>query len=100
MPLMWTFYDYPETGLPNTNNALERLSSNLKAKIRVHNGFNNEHRKKLLDEYINRYYNSSISRLLSIRDILESFHPTKCPPCLFFGVNVGHDTDLASLNIE
>ena len=22
MPLLWTFYDYPETGLPNTNNAL------------------------------------------------------------------------------
>ena len=23
IPLLWTFYDYPETGLPNTNNALE-----------------------------------------------------------------------------
>ena len=21
MPLLWTFYDYPKTGLPNTNNA-------------------------------------------------------------------------------
>ena len=29
MPLLWTFYDHPETGLPNTNNALEGLFSDL-----------------------------------------------------------------------
>ena len=23
MPLLWTFYDHPELGLPNTNNGLE-----------------------------------------------------------------------------
>lgn len=56
MPLLWTFYDHPETGLPNTNNALEGLFSDLKSKVRVHCGISKEHRKKLLYEYIKRRY--------------------------------------------
>lgn len=56
MPLLWTFYDYPQTGLPNTNNGLEGLFSDLKTKVRVHRGISKEHRKKLLDEYIKRHY--------------------------------------------
>ena len=56
MPLLWTFYDHPETGLPNTNNALEGMFSDLKSKIRVHSGISKEHRKKLIDEYIKRLY--------------------------------------------
>ena len=56
IPLLWTFYDHPETGLPNTNNALEGLFSDLKTKVRVHSGISREHRKKLLDEYIKRNY--------------------------------------------
>ena len=38
MPLLWTFYDYPETGLPNTNNAIEGLFSDIKSKLRAHRG--------------------------------------------------------------
>lgn len=56
MPLLWTFCDYPETGLPNTNNGLEGLFSDLKSKIRVHSGISRGHRMKLLDEYIMRHY--------------------------------------------
>ena len=56
MPLLWTFYDHPETGLPNTNNALEGLFSDLKTKVRVHSGISKENRKKLLDELIKRHY--------------------------------------------
>lgn len=56
MPLLWTFYDHPETGLPNTNNGLEGLFSDLKTKVRVHSGISKENRKKLLDEYIKRHY--------------------------------------------
>ena len=56
MPLLWTFYDYPETGLPNTNNGLEGLFSDLKSKVRVHSGLSKDHRKKLLDKYIMRHY--------------------------------------------
>ena len=56
MPLLWTFYDRPETGLPNTNNALEGLFSDLKTKVRVHSGIGKENRRKLLDEYMKRMY--------------------------------------------
>lgn len=56
MPLPWTFYDHPETGLPNTNNALEGLFSDLKTKVRVHSGLSRDNRRKLLDEYILRHY--------------------------------------------
>ena len=50
MPLLGTFYDRPETGLPNTNNALVELFSDQKSKIRIHSGICREQRKKLLDE--------------------------------------------------
>ena len=56
MPLLWTFYDLPDTGLPNTNNALEGVFSDIKSKLRVHRGINKDNRKKLLDEYIMRHY--------------------------------------------
>lgn len=56
MSLLWTFYDHPETGLPNTNNALEGVFSDLKNKVRAHRGISKENRKKLLDEYIKRHY--------------------------------------------
>ena len=56
MPLLWTFYNHPETGLPNTNNGIEGLFSDLKGKLRVHRGISKDNRKKLLDEYILRHY--------------------------------------------
>lgn len=56
MPLLWTFYDHPETGLPNINNGIEGLFSDLKGKLRVHRGISKDNRKKLLDEYILRHY--------------------------------------------
>lgn len=46
MPLLWTFYDRPETGLPNTNNGLEGLFSDLKSKIRVHSGIGREQKEE------------------------------------------------------
>ena len=56
MSLLWTVYAHPETGLPNTNNALEGVFSDLKSKVRAHRGISKENRKKLLDEYIMRHY--------------------------------------------
>lgn len=56
MPLLWTFYDRPELGIPNTNNGLEGVFSDIKTKLRVHNGISREHRKKLIDEYLSRHY--------------------------------------------
>lgn len=56
MPLLWTFYDHPETGLPNTNNGIEGMFSDIKTKVRVHSGISRNNRRKLLDEYIKRHY--------------------------------------------
>lgn len=56
MSLLWTFYDHPETGLPNTNNGIEGMFSDIKTKVRVHSGISRDNRKKLLDEYIKRHY--------------------------------------------
>ena len=48
MPLLWTFYDNPNIGLPNTNNGLEGIFSDIKTKLRVHSGISKDHRKKLI----------------------------------------------------
>ena len=56
MPLLWTSYDHQELGIPNTNNGLEGVFSDIKTKLRVHSGISREHRKKLIDEYLSRHY--------------------------------------------
>ena len=56
MPLLWTYYDHPETGLPNTNNGIEGLFSDTKSKLRAHRGIGKNNRMKLIDEYILRHY--------------------------------------------
>ena len=56
MTLLWTFYDYPNIGLPNTNNGLEGIFSDIKTKLRVHSGLSKENRMKLIDEYLSIHY--------------------------------------------
>lgn len=56
MPLLWTFHDHPNIGLPNTNNGLEGIFADIKTKLRVHCGLTREHQKKLIDEYLSRHY--------------------------------------------
>lgn len=51
MPYLWTWYDYPDIGIPNTNNALEGKFTDLKTKLRNHNGLSGAHRKIFIDEY-------------------------------------------------
>jgi hypothetical protein len=51
MPYLWTFYDTIEIGIPNTNNGLEGQFTDLKTKLRNHNGLSKEHRKTFIDEY-------------------------------------------------
>lgn len=53
---LWTCYDYSDRIIPNTNNGLEGIFSDIKSKVRVHSGITKEHRKKLIDEYISRHY--------------------------------------------
>jgi len=51
MPYLWTWYDHIDVGMPNTNNALEGMFTDLKTKLRNHAGLSKERRKKFIDEY-------------------------------------------------
>lgn len=45
---LFTFYDYIELGIPNTNNSLEGYFSYLKKKVNIHNGLREDRRIKLI----------------------------------------------------
>jgi len=51
MPYLWTFYDNPNIQIPNTNNGLEGQFTDLKSKLRNHNGLSKSNRKIFIDEY-------------------------------------------------
>jgi hypothetical protein len=51
MPYLWTWYDHVDIGIPNTNNGLEGKFSDLKSKLRNHNGLSKVHRMVFIDEY-------------------------------------------------
>lgn len=52
MPWLWTFYDYPELNIPNTNNGLESLNSDLKTKLALHRGLSKERRKVFIQDFL------------------------------------------------
>lgn len=51
LPHLYVFEDFPDLDIPNTTNALDGLYSNLKNKLRNHNGLSLERKKKLIDEF-------------------------------------------------
>ncbi|MEG1405574.1 MAG: hypothetical protein RSC34_03065, partial [Alistipes sp.] len=56
MPWLWTWYDHIEIGIPNTNNGIEAQFTDLKTKLRVHNGLSIRNRKIFIDEYLRLSY--------------------------------------------
>ena len=54
MPILWTFYDRPELGMPNTNNDMEALFSGLKRKMKSHAGIQKEQLIKMIDAYLSK----------------------------------------------
>jgi hypothetical protein len=58
MPYLWTFYDYPQLKIPNTNNGLEGQFTDLKSKLRNHNGLSKKYRQLFIDEYF-KYKNNA-----------------------------------------
>lgn len=48
LPYLFTFYDYPELKIPNTNNYLEGTFSYIKKKVNVHNGLRKDRKLKLV----------------------------------------------------
>jgi hypothetical protein len=51
LPYLFVWYDYPELEIPNTNNALEGTFTELKNKLRNHNGISQENRKRFINEF-------------------------------------------------
>ncbi len=56
MPWLCTHYDYPELHIPNTNNALEGVFTDIKTKLRVHSGISKQRRIAMIQELIARRY--------------------------------------------
>ena len=56
IPWLWTFQDYPLLHIPNTNNALEGVFTDINTKLRVHSGITKDRRIALIQEYIARHY--------------------------------------------
>ena len=56
MKWLWTFYDFPDPPIPNTNNIIEAINTDLKTKLRVHNGLTRRHRMIFIDEYFRLKY--------------------------------------------
>jgi len=52
LDLMFTWYDNFEMGIPNTTNALEGHFSDLKNKLRNHNGLSLERKKKFIESFL------------------------------------------------
>ena len=51
MKYLWTFSDLDKIGIPHTNNALEGTFTDLKTKLRNHNGLAKNRRKVFINEY-------------------------------------------------
>lgn len=62
MPWLWTWYDYIEDKIPNTNNGVEAQFTDLKTKLRIHNGLSIKHRKVFIDEYFRLSYDKFTHR--------------------------------------
>ena len=56
LPLLWTYIDYQDRYIPNTNNSLEGIFADVKTKLRVHCGLSKELRMRFIDEYLARRY--------------------------------------------
>ena len=56
MPYLWTWYENIEIGIPNTNNGLEGQFSDLKTKLRNHNGLKRSRKMVFIDEYFKRKF--------------------------------------------
>jgi hypothetical protein len=52
LPWLFTWYDHFELGIPNTTNAIDGHFSDLKNKLRNHNGLSIERKKKFINEFL------------------------------------------------
>ena len=55
MSSLWTYYDYSELKMPNTNNAIESLNVDLKIKLNLHKGISMERRNIFIQDFISTF---------------------------------------------
>jgi len=53
-PYLFTFQDYPELKIPNTTNSLDGSFTNLKSKLRNHQGIKDHMKIKLTDHFLSK----------------------------------------------
>lgn len=51
LPWLFTWYDYLELNIPNTTNSIDGQFSDLKNKLRNHNGLSEKRKRKFIDEF-------------------------------------------------
>lgn len=51
---LFTWYDHMELGIPNTNNKLEGTFTDMKNKLKNHNGLNRARRERFIDDFLSR----------------------------------------------
>lgn len=52
LPWLFTWYDHPVLAIPNTTNAIDGHFSDLKNKLRNHNGLSAARKRKFVDEFL------------------------------------------------
>jgi hypothetical protein len=52
LPYLFTYLDYPELNIPNTTNSLDGSFTHLKELVRIHRGFNDELKHKLIESIL------------------------------------------------
>lgn len=52
LPWLFTWYDHIDLKIPNTTNAIDGHFSDLKKKLRCHNGLNEKRKKRFIDEFL------------------------------------------------
>ena len=74
LPLLFTWYDYIEMGIPNTTNLIDGHFSHLKRMLRNHNGMTRERREKLVIGFFEPCHWCFARRLF-----LEELLPSRAP---------------------
>ena len=54
MRFLWTFEELYGLGVPNTNNGIESVFTDLKSILRLHKGISTNARKSMILEYFSR----------------------------------------------
>lgn len=81
MPQLWTFYDFHELQMPNTNNELEALNSTLKAKLNLYKGISKERRKVIIQDFLKAHSPCKQRDTRCFRSLFVTYTKVCCHSC-------------------